>query len=111
MQIALIFQNWHGAILGGFILFFYPLPFIEVLKLPVLQSVNEFGSWRGGLEGWVSYDAERLSYDFHIICICMTARDDKEDFLIYLFFAVTKLPGDSVDLILRRLLHTSHSAR
>lgn len=45
----------------------------------------------------------------------MTARDDKEDFLIYLFFAepaaVTKLPRDSVDLGRRRgLLRTSHSA-
>lgn len=83
-------------------------------KLPVLQCVNEFGSWRGGFEGWVSYDAGRLSYDSHIICICMTARDNKEDFLIYLFFAepaaVTRLPRDSVDLGRQRLLRTSHSA-
>lgn len=85
-----------------------------MLKLPVFQSVNEFGSWRGGLEGWVSYDAERLPYDLHIICICMTARDNKEDFLIYLFFvepaAVTKLPRDSVDLSWQRLLRAAHSA-
>lgn len=50
----------------------------------MLESVNEFGSWRGGwggLGGGVSYDAQRLSYDLHIICICITTRDDKEDFL------------------------------
>lgn len=56
------------------------------------------GAGAGGLGGGVSYDAQRLSYDLHIICICMTTRDDKEDFLhsSLFFFAksaeVNKLP-------------------